>query len=81
MITELLGVLMMVSDTSAAATTQASTPAAAVEAQAPKEEKKICKREAATESRLGAKKVCLTAAQWRARDNGDATRGLGDVQK
>jgi hypothetical protein len=36
-------------------------------------EKKICKRIEASESRLGAKKVCLTEEQWkqRAAENSD----------
>jgi hypothetical protein len=29
------------------------------------EERKVCKRIQATESRLAAKKVCMTKAQWR----------------
>jgi hypothetical protein len=29
------------------------------------EERKVCKRIQSTESRLGAKKVCMTKAQWR----------------
>ena len=33
---------------------------------------KICKRVVATESRLGAKKVCLTAQQWKDREDEDA---------
>jgi hypothetical protein len=31
-------------------------------------DKKICRRIDATESRLGSKKVCLTAEQWKRRD-------------
>jgi hypothetical protein len=64
----LLSVLLLASDSPAAVTQSIETPAVA---EAPTEEKKICKREAATESRLGAKKVCLTAAQWKARDTGE----------
>jgi len=33
----------------------------------PKAEKKICRSDPASESRLGGTKVCLTRAQWRAR--------------
>jgi len=33
-----------------------------------KAERKICKKEANTSSRFGAKKLCLTAAEWKARD-------------
>ena len=78
MITPLFGLLLLASDPAAAASAQ---PAVQPTAEAPKEERKICKREASTESRLGAKRICLTEAEWRARDNGDATRGLGDVSK
>ena len=63
----LLSVLLLASETPA--TVVPSTDATAAEA--PKEEKKICKREAATESRLGSKKVCLTAAQWKARNTAE----------
>ena len=72
----LLSVLLLASESPAAVAP--SIDATAVEA--PKEEKKICKREMATESRLGSKRVCLTAAQWKARDTGEF-RGLGDVTK
>ena len=72
----LLSVLLLASETPAAV----APPTDATAAEAPKEEKKICKREGSTESRLGSKKVCLTAAQWRARDTGEM-RGLGDVSK
>jgi hypothetical protein len=34
-------------------------------APAPKEEKKICKRLPASESRMAAKRLCLTAAEWK----------------
>jgi len=30
-----------------------------------KEEKKVCKRIAATESRMAAKRICMTAADWK----------------
>jgi hypothetical protein len=63
-----------------AAAETAPTTAAPAQAEAPKAERKICKREDATESRLGAKRVCLTAEQWRERQR-LATTGLGDVAK
>ena len=40
----------------------------AASAEQPKEPKKICRRYAASESRLGAKKICLTADEWKRRD-------------
>jgi predicted transglutaminase-like cysteine proteinase len=79
MFTVALSVLLAASST-AAATTAAPTQAAPQAAEAPKAERKICKREEATESRLGGKRVCLTAQQWRERQR-LATTGLGDVTK
>ena len=77
MITALFSMMLLASE--ATATTSATTAQAPAAVEAPKEEKKICKREEATESRLGSKRVCLTAAQWRARQTG--VKGLGDVTK
>lgn len=71
----LLSALLLASETPTVTTAAQEAPAAA-----PKEEKKICKREMATESRLGSKRICLTAAEWKARDMGEM-RGLGDVTK
>lgn len=62
----LLSALLLAAETPAVVAPAADAPAA----EAPKEEKKICKREGNTESRLGSKKICLTAAEWRARDTG-----------
>lgn len=73
----LLSVLLLASETPAAV---APAPEAPVAAEASKAERKICKREGSTESRLGSKRICLTAAEWRARDTGEM-RGLGDVTK
>ena len=69
MIAALFSVLLFAADTSATNTTTQpeQVPAAG---EAPKEEKKICRREMATESRMASKRVCLTAAQWKARDTG-----------
>ena len=69
MITALFGVMLLASDASTASPATGAATSAVVEA--PKEEKKICKREDATESRLGSKRICLTASQWKARDNGE----------
>jgi len=74
----LLSLLLLASDTSASAPAEPVAPATA---EKPKAERKICRREEATESRLAAKRVCLTAAQWQARSNVDASRNLGDVSK
>jgi hypothetical protein len=59
----------------AAAPAPASAPAAA---SAPVDERKICKRDESSGTRF-AKRICLTEAEWRARDVG--VRGLGDVAK
>jgi hypothetical protein len=55
------------SQTAQAPSDQASdTAAAPAEAAKPKpEERKICRMMDSSESRLGAKKVCMTAAQWK----------------
>lgn len=66
MITILFSVLLLSSESAEAAPVQ---PAPVAE-QAPKAERKICKREMVSESRLGAKRVCLTAAQWKERESG-----------
>jgi hypothetical protein len=73
----LLSVLLLASETPAAVNPASETPIAA---EATKAERKICKREGSTESRLGSKRICLTAAEWKARDTGEM-RGLGDVTK
>ena len=56
----------------AATTSSASSPTSQQQAQTAKAEdaadKKICRRVDATESRLNSKKVCLTAEQWKHRD-------------
>lgn len=77
MFTVALSVLFLAAANDTAATTAAPAPQAT---EAPKAERKICKREESTESRLGGKRVCLTAEQWRERQRG-ATRDLGDVSK
>ena len=75
MIPALLSVLWLA--TEVPATSNQPDPAPA---EASKEERKICKREMDTTSRMGSKRVCLTAAQWKARDGGDV-KGLGFVTK
>lgn len=72
MITALLSLLLLVDATE----TSASAPAPAVSAvpaakTAPTEERKICKREASTESRLGNKRICLTKEQWKLRERAE----------
>jgi hypothetical protein len=43
-----------------------------VSASEPKKERKICRRDHATESRLGSRRICKTEAQWRAEGNKEA---------
>jgi hypothetical protein len=50
----------------AAATDNGAAPAAKPADKKANGERKICRTEVASESRLGAKKICMTAAQWRA---------------
>lgn len=72
----LLSVLLLASDTPAAAPAEPAPTTTEKKA-----EHKICRREEATESRVAAKRVCLTAAEWQARSSGGEIRGLGDVNK
>jgi len=51
-------------------TTRPATQTASAEDPA---NQKICKRVVATESRLAAKKLCLTAEQWKERDEENAS--------
>jgi hypothetical protein len=76
MISALFSVLLLASDTAAA-----PAPAAPAATETPKAERKICKREMDTTSRMGSKKICMTAAEWKSRDIGDGARGLGYVTK
>lgn len=57
---ELIAALLMVAG-------QAATPAAGTK---PAEPKKICRRETSTSSRLDAKRVCKTRAEWDAEEGG-----------
>ena len=65
-----LSMLLLAAETTPAPVADApaqAAPAATVGAdKAEKAEKKICKRESSTESRLGSKRICLTAEQWKA---------------
>ena len=69
----LLSVLMLASEAAAGTPATTSSPEAVKTVEEAKAERKICKREAVTESRMGAKKICLTAAQWKARQDGKNT--------
>lgn len=69
MITALLSVLLL-ADANAVQPTPADASAPAMQAaEAPKEERKICKREQVTGSNR-TKKLCMTASQWKAYESG-----------
>ena len=65
----LLSMLLLAAEPKAVASAVPSTDAAAPELA--KEEKKICKRDIDSTSRIGTKPVCLTPSQWRKRQSGD----------
>ena len=72
MISILINALLLVAaePAAAAATTTTTATAAAPAAEAPKKEREICKREPVSGSLHGSKRVCMTARQWRARNDG-----------
>ena len=56
---------------SVAALTMIAAPALADDGAQPKPERKVCRtQQAATGSHRPGKRVCLTAAEWKARDTG-----------
>jgi hypothetical protein len=67
MFTVALSLLLLATETAAATSAQPAEAQQSVEAS--KAEKKICKREQATESRMGSKRICLTAAEWKERQS------------
>ena len=70
MTTALLSVLLLASEAAAVASTATPATAEAVKTdEAVKAERKICKRESTTESRMGSKRLCLTASEWKARQD------------
>lgn len=71
MIPVLFSVLLLAADTSASS--GQAEPATTEATEAPKEERKICKRDIDSASRMGSKRICLTAAEWKARDGGFST--------
>lgn len=62
-------------DTAAPAPTETAAPAA----EAPKKERKICKRETVATSLYGSKRICMTAAEWKARERNATLEDLGSV--
>lgn len=79
MITALFSV-MLLADAHAAHSTSAESAAPAAQAvEAPKEERQICKREPIASSQYRTKRVCLTAAQWKARARGEGIEDMSSV--
>jgi len=68
MLTVALSVLLLATETAVPAPQQPAT-AISQPVEAQKAEKKICKREQSTESRMDSKRICLTAAQWKERQD------------
>jgi hypothetical protein len=80
MITALFSVMLLADAHSAhsgSAQATAEAPAQAVEAS--KEERQICKREPIPSSQYRTKRVCLTAAQWKARARGEGVEDMSSV--
>ena len=71
MITALFSLLLLVDATETSASEPAPVSSAPAAKTAPAEERKICKREASTESRLGNKRICLTKEEWELRERVD----------
>ncbi len=46
------------------------------QASKPKKERQICRQDEDTTSRMGSKRVCKTAAEWRVLDHGGSTADL-----
>lgn len=75
MLSAMFSVLLLASDP-AAGTTTPPAPAAAEET---KKERQICKREPVSGSQYRTKRVCMTAAEWKARARGQGIDDLSDV--
>lgn len=66
-----VSIVLPVEEVPAPAPSPAPSPVeAASPASAPASERKICRTEQATYSRLAAKRICRTAAEWKAVDRG-----------
>ncbi|MGH6706057.1 MAG: hypothetical protein ACREB1_04535 [Sphingomicrobium sp.] len=70
MITALFSLLLLADLPTNSVSASSTTPAAQKET--PKEERKICKREDSTESRLGGKRICMTAEEWKVRKRSES---------
>jgi hypothetical protein len=76
MISLMIGTLLLAT---APTPTEAATPAPAPAVAAPKEERKICKRETVSTSLYGSKRVCLTSSEWRKREQRATDEDMGAV--
>lgn len=79
MISIIFGSLFLAASTAPTATIATTLPALAPVVEAPKEERKICKREAVTTSLYGSKRICLTANEWRQREQRATDEDMGSV--
>ena len=68
MLAALFSVVLLMSENAATTTsaTPADAPTVAQPSEAPKDERKICKREQVTGQIQGTKRICMTAKQWEA---------------
>lgn len=73
MLASLFTLLLLASDPAAATPHQGHAPATNQVAAAD-EQKKICKRQPVTGQRIGSKRICMTAEQWKAAEDA-AARG------
>ncbi len=75
MISLMIGTLLLAT----APTPTEAAPAPAPAVSAPKEERKICKRETVSTSLYGSKRVCLTSSEWRKREQRATDEDMGAV--
>jgi hypothetical protein len=79
MIPALISVMLLASDPAAATAAPAAPAAPTQTAEEPKAERQICKREPIPSSQYRTKRVCMTAAQWKARARGEGIEDLSSV--
>lgn len=72
--------VLLVAETPATDAATASTAAATVPAaEAPKKERKICRRDVVSTSLHGSKRTCLTRSEWKARERNATLEDMGGV--
>ena len=62
-----------------AATATTSVPGAVPAVEAPKKERKICRRDVVSTSLHGSKRTCLTRLEWKARELNASVEDMGGV--